>query len=135
MSAEVFKAMGMSVVTLPGGEIVPALERGVVDGAEYSDPSSDMAVGFADVRKFYHMPGIHQPTGIMDLLIAKKHWDALPADLKAIVENAATAETISFTVRMLNQNSQDSADLGREEGGQGHRNAARHHDGSSAGLG
>jgi TRAP-type mannitol/chloroaromatic compound transport system substrate-binding protein len=116
MSAEVFKAMGMSVVTLPGGEIVPALERGVVDGAEYSDPSSDMAVGFADVRKFYHLPGIHQPTGIMDLLIAKKHWEALPADLKAIVENAATAETIAFTLKMLNQNSLDLQTLVEKKG-------------------
>jgi len=107
MSAEVFKMMGMSVVTLPGGEIVPAMQRGVIDAAEFSDPSSDMAMGFQDVRKFYHMPGIHQPTGIMELLIGKKHWDALPADLRAIVETASMAETIHFTVKMLDQNSKD----------------------------
>jgi TRAP-type mannitol/chloroaromatic compound transport system substrate-binding protein len=69
--------MGMSVVTLPGGEIVPALERGVIDAAEYSDPSSDMSMGFQDVKKFYHLPGIHQPTGMMEVLINKKRWDEL----------------------------------------------------------
>jgi len=107
MSAEVFKAMGMSVVTLPGGEIVPAMQRGVIDAGEFSDPSSDMAMGFQDVRKFYHMPGTHQPTGMMEILINMKKWDELPADLKAIVEYAAMAEAIHFTLKMLNQNSRD----------------------------
>ena len=116
MSAEVFKAMGMSVVTLPGGEIVPALERGVIDAAEYSDPSSDMSVGFPDVRKFYHMPSVHQPTGIMELIIAKKHWDALPADLKAIVENASQAMALHFTLMMIDQNSKDLKTLVEKRG-------------------
>ncbi len=116
MSAEVFKAMGMSVVTLPGGEIVPALERGVIDAAEYSDPSSDMSVGFADVRKFYHMPGIHQPTGIMELIINKKKWDSLPADLKAIVENACQAMALKFTLMMIDQNSKDLKTLVEKKG-------------------
>jgi len=116
MSAEVFKAMGMSVVTLPGGEIVPALERGVIDAAEYSDPSSDMSVGFPDVRKFYHMPSVHQPTGIMELIIAKKHWDALPADLKAIVENACQAMALHFTLMMIDQNSKDLKTLVEKRG-------------------
>ena len=47
----------MTVVILPGGEIVPALQRGVIDAGEFSDPSSDMAMGFQDVAKFYHLPG------------------------------------------------------------------------------
>ena len=107
MSAEVFKAMGMSVVTLPGGEIVPAMQRGVIDAGEFSDPSSDMAMGFQDVRKFYHMPGTHQPTGMMEFLINTKKWEELPADLKAIVEYACMAEALHFTLKMLNQNSKD----------------------------
>ena len=116
MSAEVFKAMGMSVVTLPGGEIVPALERGVIDAAEYSDPSSDMSVGFADVRKFYHMPSVHQPTGIMELLINKSKWDSLPPDLKAIVENACQAMALKFTLMMIDQNSKDLGTLVDKKG-------------------
>ncbi len=111
MSAEVFKAMGMTVITLPSGEVVPALERGIIDAAEWSDPSADMSAGFMDVRKFYHMPGTHQPTGIMDLLVNKKKWDELPADLKAIVEYASMAETLHYTLKMLNRNSKDLGTL------------------------
>ena len=116
MSAEVFRAMGMSVVTLPGGEIAPALERGVIDAAEYSDPSSDMAMGFQDLRKYYHLPGVHQPTGFMELLVNKKKWDELPDDLKAIVRYASMAEALHFTIKMLDRNSQDLAKLVNEYG-------------------
>jgi TRAP-type mannitol/chloroaromatic compound transport system substrate-binding protein len=107
MSAEVFREMGMTVVTLAGGEIVPALERGVVDAAEFSDPSADMALGLHNVRRFYHMPGIHQPTGIMEIVISRKKWEELPADLKAIVRWASMAEALHYTVKMLDRNSQD----------------------------
>ncbi len=113
-AAEVFKTMGMSVVILPGGEIVPALQRGVIDAAEFSDPSSDKAMGFQDVTKFYHLPGIHQPTGFMEILINKTKWDSLPADLKAIIEYAAIANTIHFDVSMLNQNSKDLTTLTKD---------------------
>ncbi len=107
MSGEVFKAMGMSVVTLASGEIVPGLERGTVDAAEFSDPSSDMSNGFQDVRKFYHMPGIHQPTGMMDILIRKSKWDELSDDLKAIVETACEAGESQFVKMILDQNAKD----------------------------
>jgi TRAP-type mannitol/chloroaromatic compound transport system substrate-binding protein len=106
-AAEVFKTMGMTVVILPGGEIVPALQRGVIDAGEFSDPSSDMAMGFQDVTKFYHLPGVHQPTGFMEIVINKGKWEALPADLKAIIEYAAMANTLNFDMSMLNQNSKD----------------------------
>jgi TRAP-type mannitol/chloroaromatic compound transport system substrate-binding protein len=114
MSGEVFKAMGMSVVTIAGGEIVPALERGVIDAAEYSDPSSDMSMGFQDVKKFYHLPGIHQPTGMMEVLINKKKWDELTDDLKKIVEIAAMAQAMEFNLMMADQNSKDLKKLVEE---------------------
>ncbi len=116
MSAEVFQAMGMSVVTLAGGEIVPALERGTIDAAEYSDPTSDSSVGFQDVRKFYHMPSVHQPTGIMENLINKKKFEELPDDLKAIVEYAAMAQTMHYTVQMADRNSRDLQTLVEQKG-------------------
>ena len=111
IAAEVFREMGMSVVSIAPGEIVPALERGVVEAAEFSDPSADMAIGLHQVRKFYHMPGIHQPTGIMELQIHKPKWDALPADVKAIVKHAAMAEALHYTLKMLDRNSQDLVTL------------------------
>ncbi|MHB1004392.1 MAG: TRAP transporter substrate-binding protein [Chloroflexota bacterium] len=116
MSAEVFKAMGMSVVTLASGEIVPALERGTVDAAEYSDPSSDMSNGFQDVRKFYQMPGIHQPTGMMEILVNRKKWDELPEDLKAMVEVACEADEALFVLQMLDRNSKDLLTLVNDKG-------------------
>jgi TRAP-type mannitol/chloroaromatic compound transport system substrate-binding protein len=116
IAAEVFKEMGMAVVSIPPGEIVPALERGVVDAAEFSDPSADMAIGLHQVRKFYHMPGIHQPTGIMEVQINKAKWEALPADVKAIVKHAAMAEALHYTLKMLDRNSQDLVTLVTKHG-------------------
>jgi len=107
MASEVFKTLGMTVVILPGGEIVPALQRGVVDAAEYSEPSSDMAMGFQDVAKYYYLPGIHQPTGMMEVLINKSKWDALPADLKMIIEYACMATQTWWDGAIKLQNSKD----------------------------
>lgn len=116
LAAEVFKEMGMPVVSLAPGEIVPALERGTLDASEYSDPTSDMSAGFHEVRKFYHLPGIHQPTGTMDFIINKKKYDELSADLKAIIEYATMAETLHYTCRMLDRNSQDLQTLVTKHG-------------------
>ncbi|MBM4340311.1 MAG: TRAP transporter substrate-binding protein [Deltaproteobacteria bacterium] len=107
MAAELFKEMGMSVVILPGGEIVPSLERGVIDGAEYHSPSADMSIGLHNVRKFFHMPSIHQPTGNMEIFVNRKKWDELPADLKAIVRAACLAETLHFSLKHMDQNVKD----------------------------
>lgn len=89
LAADVFREFGASVVTLPAAEILPALERGVIDGAEFSDPHSDSKLGFQQVTKFYHIPGIHQPTGVGEVIFNKGKWDRLPNDLKMLVELAA----------------------------------------------
>ena len=107
MASEVFKTLGMTVVVLPGGEIVPALQRGVIDAGEFSEPSSDMAMGFQDVAKYYYLPGIHQPTGMMEVLINKSKWDALPADLKMIIEYACMATQTWWDAAVKLQNSKD----------------------------
>ena len=107
MAAEVFKALGMTVVILPGGEIVPAMQRGVIDAGEFSEPSSDMAMGFQDVAKFYYLPGMHQPTGMIENIINKSKWDALPADLKAIIEYASMATQTWWDAAIKLQNAKD----------------------------
>jgi TRAP-type mannitol/chloroaromatic compound transport system substrate-binding protein len=107
MAAEVFKALGMTVVILPGGEIVPAMQRGVIDAGEFSEPSSDMAMGFQDVAKFYYLPGMHQPSGMIENIINKSKWDALPADLKAIVEYACMATQTWWDAAIKLQNAKD----------------------------
>ncbi len=86
LAAEVFKEAGVSVLTVPGGEILPLLEKGVLDASEYSDPHSDMRLGIADVLKYYHAPGLHQPTGYVEFMLNKTVWGELPKDLQNLVE-------------------------------------------------
>jgi TRAP-type mannitol/chloroaromatic compound transport system substrate-binding protein len=75
-----------------------------------------MSVGFQDVVKFYHLPGIHQPTGIIEILINRQKWEELPADLRAIVRYAGIATTLQYTVKMLDRNSQDLKTLVEKHG-------------------
>jgi len=84
LSIDVFKNMGASVVALPGGEIVPALERGVIDAAEYNNPASDMALGFPDVSKICMVQSYHQPAEFLEILINRKVWDEMPEQYRAV---------------------------------------------------
>ena len=83
LSIDVFKHMGASVVALPGGEIVPALERGVIDAAEYNNPASDMALGFPDVSKICMVQSYHQPAEFLEVLINRKIWEDFPEQYRA----------------------------------------------------
>jgi TRAP-type mannitol/chloroaromatic compound transport system substrate-binding protein len=97
LGMEMMKTMGLSVVTLAGGEVIPALERGAVDGAEWAVPSHDILMGFQNVTKYYFMPDLRQPASYQEVLINKKKWDELPKDLQAIVKAASNAEIIRMT--------------------------------------
>lgn len=92
LGTDLMKEMGVATVALPGGEIVPALERGVVDAVEWTSPASDIPMGFHTVAKFLIMPSIRQPLVANEFLMNRKKWDALPADLKAIVRNAVLSQ-------------------------------------------
>jgi TRAP-type mannitol/chloroaromatic compound transport system substrate-binding protein len=111
LSADLFKQMGTSVVILPGGEIVPALDRGVIDAAEFNNPSSDRLLGFPDVRKVMMAQSYHQPVEFLELLINKKKYDSLPKDLQAILKYATMAESADFTWKMMDRNAQDLEDM------------------------
>ena len=91
---EILTELGASVVTLAGSEIYGALERGVIDAAEFANPESDYVSGMHEVAEYAYVPGIHQPTSLMEMFINKDSWEALPADLQAIVEEAAKATTL-----------------------------------------
>jgi len=88
LGGEILAKNGVPVVFLPGGEIVPSIERGVIDGGEYSSAAMDMSLGFHDVAKYYHKPGWHQPSLMIELVINGDAWNALTPDLQAIVEHA-----------------------------------------------
>ena len=93
--------MGVSAVAMPGGEIVPAAQRGVIDAAEWIGPADDMKLGLHTVLKHYYLQGLHQSTDVGEVLINKTAWNKLPPDLKAIVARAAMAsmtETYTYNV-------------------------------------
>src|SRR5215475_3600944 len=91
LSADLFKEMGAAVTILPGGEIVPAIDRGLIDGAEFNNPSSDILLGFPDVAKVYMMGSHHQQMEAFEIIFNKQKHDSLPPELKAILRNAAFA--------------------------------------------
>ena len=91
---EILKANGTSVTMLPGGEVFSALERGVIDAAEFNTPYADYQLGFFEIAKYYVGPAMHQPSTMLELIINKDKWNALPNDLKVIVEEAAKSTTI-----------------------------------------
>jgi TRAP-type mannitol/chloroaromatic compound transport system substrate-binding protein len=93
LSMELWQELGGSPVLLPGGEVVPSLQRGVIDAAEFAFPSMDVPLGLPDVAKYVYNPPLHMGSNKFQLVINPKKWNELPAELQAIVENAATAAT------------------------------------------
>jgi len=93
LSADLFKEMGAAVTILPGGEIVPALDRGLIDAAEFNNPSSDLLLGFPDVSKNFMVRSHHQQQECFEISFNKAKYDALPAELKSILRYAAFAAT------------------------------------------
>ena len=91
LGGKVAQKAGMSVTLLPAGELFQALEKGVLDGTEFSLPTVDEQLGFYKVAKFYHLPGWHQPSTSQYLYVHKKAWDSLKPDTQAMIETACTA--------------------------------------------
>ena len=96
---EMWEKLGASVVQLAGGEVVPALQRGLIDGAEFLDASMDYSLGLHEVCKYRFGPPVHMSNNIFQLFIKTKSWKELPADLKAIVENAAMSSSLQGYAR------------------------------------
>ncbi len=97
LAGKVYEQLGVSVKLLPGGEIFPALQRGVIDAAEFVGPYLDRKLGLHNAAKHYYTPGWHEPSNVSELLMNKSTWDSLPKDLQAVVVNAAAAcNEVSF---------------------------------------
>jgi TRAP-type mannitol/chloroaromatic compound transport system substrate-binding protein len=116
LGMEMMKGMGISVVTLAGGEVIPALERGTVDGAEWAIPSHDILMGFQNVTKYYYMPDLRQPASYQEVMINKAKWEQLPKDLQAIVKWASYAEIIRMTAYSVDQDSKAVEELEKKHG-------------------
>jgi len=107
ISIDLFTGMGAAVNALPGGEIVPAIDRGLLDAAEFNNTSSDRALGFADVSKICMLQSYHQNAEQLEITFNKTKYDALPAKLKAIIANAVDAASAQMMWKAIDRNSQD----------------------------
>jgi TRAP-type mannitol/chloroaromatic compound transport system substrate-binding protein len=94
LGGKIYATLGVKVVLLPGGEIFPALERGVIDAAEWVGPYQDRRLGLHKAAKYYYTTGWHEPSTTSELIVNKKAWDSLPKDLQAVVQAAAKAANV-----------------------------------------
>jgi TRAP-type mannitol/chloroaromatic compound transport system substrate-binding protein len=97
LGGQVVSKLGGSVVLMPGGEIFAALERGVIDASEWIGPHDDLKLGLQNTARYYYYPGWHEPGTTLEFTFNKKAYDALPTDLKRIVDHAAAA-TWAYTI-------------------------------------
>jgi TRAP-type mannitol/chloroaromatic compound transport system substrate-binding protein len=111
ISIDVFTAMGAAVNALPGGEIVSAIDRGLLDAAEFNNASSDRALGFADVSKVCMLQSYHQNAEQLEITFNKAKYDALPDKLKAIIANGVEAASQDMQWKAIDRNSQDYVTL------------------------
>lgn len=116
LAADLLQSMGMSVAQLPGGEIVPAMERGVIDAFEFNNPSSDKDFGAHDVAKNYYLSSYHQASESFEFLFSKFFMEELDPDLQAILRHSVEAVSTANTAKAMRRYSADLKWL-QEEGG------------------
>ena len=111
LAVDMYTDMGAAVNPLPGGEIVPALDRGLLDGAEFNNASSDRLLGFADVSKVCMLQSFHQSGEQFEITFNKAKYDALAPDLKAIIDYAIQASSADMSWKAIDRNSKDYIEL------------------------
>jgi TRAP-type mannitol/chloroaromatic compound transport system substrate-binding protein len=111
ISIDVFTAMGAAVNALPGGEIVSAMDRGLLDAAEFNNASSDRALGFADVSKVCMLQSYHQNAEQFEITFNKTKYDALPEKMRAIIANAVDAASADMSMKAIDRYSKDYIEL------------------------
>lgn len=116
LAADVMQSMGMSVAQLPGGEIVPAMERGVIDAFEFNNPSSDLRFGAQDVAKYYYLASYHQASESFEFLFNRDFFEDLEPDLQAILRGGVEAVSTYNTAFALDNYSADLQKLQNDSG-------------------
>jgi TRAP-type mannitol/chloroaromatic compound transport system substrate-binding protein len=116
LAADLMQAMGMSVTQLPGGEIVPAMERGVIDAFEFNNPTSDMRFGSQDVAKNYMLSSYHQASESFEFIFNRDTYESLPEDLQAILRYGVEAASTANYSWAIDQYSRDLVTLQEEHG-------------------
>jgi TRAP-type mannitol/chloroaromatic compound transport system substrate-binding protein len=111
LAVDMYTDMGAAVNPLPGGEIVPALDRGLIDGAEFNNASSDRVLGFPDVVKNCMLQSFHQSGEQFEILFNKTKYNTLPAELKSIIDYAVQAASAEMSWKAIDRNSKDYIEL------------------------
>jgi TRAP-type mannitol/chloroaromatic compound transport system substrate-binding protein len=111
ISIDLFTGMGAAVNALPGGEIVAAMDRGLIDAAEFNNASSDRALGFPDVSKICMLQSFHQNAEQFEILFNKTKYDALPEKMRAIIANTVEAASQDMQWKAIDRYSTDYAEM------------------------
>lgn len=114
LAVDMFTEMGTAVNPLPGSEIVPALDRGLIDAAEFNNASSDRVLGFPDVVKNCMLQSFHQSGEQFEILFNKGKYNALPQEIKSMVDYAVQASSADMSWKAVQRNSQDYADMKKQ---------------------
>jgi TRAP-type mannitol/chloroaromatic compound transport system substrate-binding protein len=111
ISIDLFTGLGAAVNALPGGEIVPAMDRGLLDAAEFNNASSDRILGFPDVAKTCMLQSFHQNAEQFEITFNKTKYDALPAKMKALIESAVEAASADMSWKAIDRYSKDYVEM------------------------
>jgi len=111
ISIDLFQGLGAAVNALPGAEIVPAIDRGLLDAAEFNNATSDRILGFADVAKICMLQSYHQNAEQLEITFNKTKFDTLPDKMKAIIENAVEAASADMSWKAIDRYSKDYIEL------------------------
>jgi TRAP-type mannitol/chloroaromatic compound transport system substrate-binding protein len=111
MAAEIWQRMGMTTVNMPGGEIIPSAQRGVIDCAEWVGGVEDLRLGFQNVWKYHYTPGMHENTTVGELLINGDVWKALSPTHQEIVKSAANETFLVWWAKWQKQNAEALREL------------------------
>ena len=111
ISIDLFTGLGCAVNAIPGGEIVPAMDRGLLDAAEFNNASSDRLLGFSDVSKVYMLQSFHQNAEQFEILFNKDKFNSLPEKMRHIIENAVEAASADMSWKAIDRYSKDYIEL------------------------
>ena len=114
LAVDMYTDMGAAVNPLPGGEIIPALDRGLLDAAEFNNATSDRILGFPDVVKNCMLQSFHQSGEQFEILFNKTKFNALPAELKAIIDFGVQAASADMSWKAIERNSKDYIELKKQ---------------------
>lgn len=114
LAVDMYTDMGAAVNPLPGGEIIPALDRGLLDAAEFNNATSDRILGFPDVVKNCMLQSFHQSGEQFEILFNKGKYNALPAELKSIIDYSVQAASADMSWKAIDRNSKDYIDLKKQ---------------------